>query len=89
MPAAKKHTQHAPYTKTKCNYLYGRIQNNYQKKKKKKPHTTKNKKTQNNNNNNKTVTYAQISPKMVNPRNRTGTAEEEHHFPNGAFCWSS
>ena len=32
----------------------------------------------------KTVTYAKISPKMVNPRDRAGNAEEEE----GSVPWS-
>ena len=42
----KKHTQHAPSTKTECDYLNGWIK--------------------------KTVTYAKISPRVVNPRDIAG-----------------
>ena len=45
----KKQTQHAPSTKTECDYLNGWIK--------------------------KTVTYAKISPKMVNPRDLAGNPE--------------
>ena len=50
MPAAK-HTQHAPTTKTECDYLYGWIKN--------------------------MVTYAKISPTIVNPRNIAGNEEDQ------------
>ena len=58
----QKHTQHAPSTKTEFDYLYGWV---------------KKQTNNNNNNNNKTVTYAKILPRMVNPRDIAGNAEEE------------
>ena len=55
MPATKKHTQHAPSTKTECDYLNGWI--------KKRSHT---------------VTYAKISPRVVNPRDIAGEREKKN-----------
>ena len=52
----QKHTQHAPSTKTDCDYVNGLIK----KKKKKKTHTN-----------------ANISLKMVNPRDIVGNTKEE------------
>ena len=68
----QKHTQHAPSTKTECDYLYGWIKKK-NKNKKQKTNKTKTKK--------KPVTYAKIiSPKMVNPKDIAGNAEEEEMF---------
>ena len=58
----RKHTQHAPFTKMECDYLYGWIK--------------------------KTVTYAKISSKIMNPRDNAGSAEEEKD-DDYSYCYSS
>ena len=65
--AGNKNTQHVPPTKTECDYL---SMDGF-----KKTHTTKNKNKQTNKQ--KQVTYAKISPKMVNPRDIARNIEEE------------
>ena len=58
----KKHTQHAPSTKTECDYLNDWI-------KKKKP-----------------VTYAKISPKVVNPRDIAGERKKKKKKKKTTVC---